>query len=325
MQKLRFQIFLILSLSLITSFFYSQINLVPNPSFESYTCCPNTSAQLNCTGNWFFSSGTTDYYNSCSPAGNMSVPWNIHGYQNAAEGNAYVGMITFQLNEPAPPFYREPVSTKLTQTLTLGQKYFVSFKSCLAIDNFESCCASNKLGALFSTIPFSNLNKPPINNFAHVYSNAIINDTINWTMIFGSFVADSNYTYITLGNFFSSSNTSYIDYKNNFPTTYASYYFTDDLKVSTDSSFVMNTNESAFDLLDGIQIFPNPSSEKLSCNINIASAIVQIFNSVGENVTIFLSIENNEIDLSRLDSGLYYLFIQNRLINKTKKIKIQKL
>jgi hypothetical protein len=41
-------------------------SLIPNPSFESRTCCPTSFSQLNCSNNWIqASSATTDYQNTC--------------------------------------------------------------------------------------------------------------------------------------------------------------------------------------------------------------------------------------------------------------------
>ena len=45
-----------------------------------------------------------------------------------------------------------------------------------------------------------------ITNNPPVYSNTVSMDTLNWTRVFGSFVADSAYTHILLGNFFADAN-----------------------------------------------------------------------------------------------------------------------
>lgn len=41
-------------------------SMIPNPSFEAYTCCPSDQAQMDCVTDWSQASGgTTDYINEC--------------------------------------------------------------------------------------------------------------------------------------------------------------------------------------------------------------------------------------------------------------------
>jgi len=304
---------------LITSFFYSQ-NLVPNPSFETYTMCPNSTSQLSYTGNWFISAGTTDYYNSCSIPGSMSVPSNIYGYQNAYSGNGYVGLNFFSLHSN----YREPLSTKLSQTLVTSQKYYVSFKVALTINNFESCCATNKLGALFSVNPFSSSFPPPIKNFAHIFSNTIITDSLYWTSIYGSFTSDSSYRYITIGNFFDSLNTGIVDYNNNYPLTLGSYYFVDEVRVSTDSNFVLASVKESEKLTNDLIVFPNPASDKIFIK-GMQNYEIELYDVFGQKI---LQIDYNVgegINISTFNSGIYILNIKTKNDQHYKPIKIQKL
>ena len=116
------------------------------------------------------------------------------------------------------PIFREYIGVKLLTPLVIGVKYYVSFKACLS-DNPSIVYASNKLGALFSTISYSvdSFCLPPCNstllppkNFAQVYSDSIITDTANWTTISGSFIADSVYQYVIIGNHFDNTHTSVI-------------------------------------------------------------------------------------------------------------------
>ncbi|MBK9285821.1 MAG: T9SS type A sorting domain-containing protein [Sphingobacteriaceae bacterium] len=291
----------------------AQVNLVPNPSFESYTCCPNSTGQLSCTENWVWVGASTDYYNSCAISGGVSVPSNIYGYQIAI-GNAYVGMNTFIIGETAPFTIREPIGSQLISPLQIGQKYFLSFKAVLTLNDFESCCASNKLGALLSTIPFSNQNPAPVNNFAHVYSNSIITDTLNWTTINGSFIADSNYNFISIGNFYTSINTQTIDFKNNYPQTTAAYYYIDDVRLSTDSLFTVQSLAKK-EINKKISVWPNPFDNLINISSSFQIKETQIFNSEGIQL-----IENNTpksvLNLSHFKSGIYTLILKDNNLNK---------
>lgn len=62
MQKFIF----IFSFLLIANFSFAQVNLVPNPSFESYSTCPDGSSQLYKATPWFNPAlGSPDYFNVC--------------------------------------------------------------------------------------------------------------------------------------------------------------------------------------------------------------------------------------------------------------------
>lgn len=307
----------------IYSFFYSQ-NLVPNSSFETYTACPWNTAQLPYTSNWLNCGASTDYFNSCAGGGFVSVPANLQGYQPGADGNGYIGLIAFALhdNGTGPTYYREPAGTFLTQTLTIGTKYFASFKVALTLNNFESCCASNKLGIRFSTIPYSTSNPAPVNNFAHIYSNSIITDSLNWSTISGSFVADSSYKFISIGNFYDTLNTAVIDYYNNYPNTYASYYYVDDVRISTDSNFVL-AGINTYDNIESVVVYPNPTSEKIFIK-GLKNSEIEIYDTLGQRVLQKNYIIGEEINISNLNSGVY-LFVIKSFNQQFKPIKIQKI
>ncbi len=73
-----------------------QGNLVPNAGFEDYTQCPDNWDQLNRVKDWFNVNGQTpDYWNSCDTSDLASVPYNKAGFQYAATGNAYAGLLIY--------------------------------------------------------------------------------------------------------------------------------------------------------------------------------------------------------------------------------------
>src|SRR5262249_45922638 len=125
--------------------------------------------------------------------------------------------------------------------------------------------AINNLGVLFSTRPycvvyddtFLNIcvlnDDAPLTNFAHVYSTQIIDDTVKWKTIEGSFIADSAYEYIIVGNVYDFAHTSYRAFRidpNHFP-----YYYVDDVCVSEDSFTCVNIKNQFIDFLaDSVNI-----------------------------------------------------------------------
>ena len=163
-------------------------NLVPNSDFEVYSSCPVALDQVYLSTGWSSYRYSPDYFNSCN-SGVLGIPTNGVGYQSAYSGNAYAGFIAFDVNGDS----REIIGSQLSQALSIGQNYFVSMRVSLA--EFQPSppqyIPCNKIGIKFSTVPFSASAPPPINNFAHVFTDSIISDTMNWITIQGSFIADS--------------------------------------------------------------------------------------------------------------------------------------
>jgi hypothetical protein len=247
----------------------AQVNLVPNPSFEEFTQCPNSSNELYKCKNWFRAASSPDYYNSCSGQGNMGVPYNIYGFQYAADGNAYVGMVTYGLNDNSYWQTREIIGCKLNSQMEIGIKYFIKFKASFTLNDFETGIAVNKLGVLFSNTQHSYIDSgstPPINNFAHFFTDSIIQDTLNWVTIFGSFVSDDNYEYMYIGNFFENSQTDRLILIDDSLQNPASYYYIDDIVVSTDSIFVLRQKPNIS--IKNVSVFINSNNELVLLNLN---------------------------------------------------------
>jgi hypothetical protein len=188
----------------------SQINIVPNGNFENYTTCPSNSSITNCNG-WLNFGFSPDYYNGCAPVG-INVPHAQMGYQYAHSGIGMAGLAGWY-NPMTSPNSHEFIGTQLSSPLVIGQKYFMSFfiNSSGYLYNWRQLTC-NKLGLRFSTVASNTLNPAPINNFAHLYTNTIYKDTVNWLKIYGSFVADSSYKYVCIGNFFTDANTDTFSY-----------------------------------------------------------------------------------------------------------------
>lgn len=305
----------------------AQTNLVSNPSFEDTTTCPTNGFMINAEG-WEPYSSSPDYYNNCVETNyGYSVPNNFAGIQSAASGQAYAGAICFIEGETDYSLNREIIGGNLISSLIIGQTYFVSFKvvSVPYTTNVASSMAINKLGALFSTVPYTNTDAstiPPIQNFAHIYTNSIITDSTNWTTIFGSFVADSNYSYICIGNFFENDATDTVHITSSaFPSA---YYLFDDICVSTDSLYSANYSYSGIDgelPTEKIDFYPNPASDFITINIdnNIEHSVI-IVNSIGEVVSSGIISEQSKVNLEHLSSGVYFIIITNK--NKSTSTKL---
>ncbi|HRD37152.1 MAG TPA: hypothetical protein PLC65_00860 [Bacteroidia bacterium] len=204
--------------------------------------------------------------------------------------------------------YREYLIGKLAFPLVIGQKYYVSFKVNRADSLFVTGYSNNKIGVKFSVNKSGNV---PINNIASYYSNTIINDTIGWTTIFGSFVSDSMYNFIMLGNFFDDLNTTYLS---DFPGLGA-YYYIDDVCVSTDSVFTIkyNTGINEFIDLNDIQVIPSNCNEYFYVNNIKTNSKIDVFDAIGRTCYTIFSVpdEVTRIDCSNWNNGFYYVRVNS--------------
>lgn len=285
-------------------------NLVPNPSFEDTLGCPQGFGQINKANGWSSYAASPDYFNSC---GNFD--FDVFGYQMPSSGSAYAGFANYVSNALYPdPNYREYLGRALTSPLTINTKYYISFKVNLTIfASVPSNCGSNKMGAMFSSVPYSSANPAPINNNPPVYSNSIITDTLNWTTIFGSFVADSAYQYLIIGNFFDNNNTDTLLLTSD--TVCSSYYYVDDICVSTDSAYCVNYATGLSELQDkpSILVFPNPAHN----SINISFPLLQnyydivIYDSFGQIFFLeqYITSKHKSINISDAQYGLLIIKI----------------
>jgi Secretion system C-terminal sorting domain len=293
-------------------------NLVPNPGFEDTVACPTgfsttTVDFITYALGWSTACNSSDYYNSCS-TGMNSVPDNIAGHYPAATGNAYCGMFVAWQGNISTPEYHEMIGAQLVSPLIIGQKYFVSFKTiCSAQSNSIWRKACNKLGVLFSTVAYHDSTPVGIHNFSHIYTDSIITDTINWTIVKGLFIADSSYTYILLGNFFDMYHTDTINFAQS--VNPGAYYFFDDICVSTDSFICNSSSEGINDLTneDEFILYPNPFQDKINITgkrkevvevtlFDIASR--KLFNKSFTNSTI--------INTEQLAKGIYIYEVRNK-------------
>jgi hypothetical protein len=299
----------VFTISIISSVLFAQINLVPNPSFENVIQCPFAFGIEDYVSDWKSARETPDYFNSCATWWGASVPTNIYGHQQAYTGNAYIGMLTYRSDSS---IYTEAASVQLNSDLTLGSTYYVSFKVSLALENSTgSMAANNKIGIQFSTTDYFPSNPIPINNFAHVWTDSIITDTLNWTIIKGSFVADSTYTHLNLGNFFDKQYMDSITYGG----VFGAYYYFDDICVSTDSTLCYQTvglneiqsNQFLFN------IYPNPVTDYFNVNQPFKEPYdLIIYNSLGQQLYQEKNIitNNKTINTTSFTKGILFIIIK---------------
>jgi len=228
--------YLLIFTVIFTNHIYAQINLVINPSYEDTVSCPTGPAQINKAIGWdkliTGGGGTPELFHTCCHPNNLcGVPQNtpFAGYQHPKSGLAYIG-IQVAANGGN---YREYIQSKLNNKLKSGDTYCVNF----FVNLYDPSTAIVKpLGAYFddgSVITYTNFGLAYANAFyqpaiPQVYNTTqVLNDTLNWMKIEGSFVATGTEEYITIGNFFPDSLSQIVSW-----TTYwGSYYYIDDVSV----------------------------------------------------------------------------------------------
>ncbi len=308
-------------LSSVGFYSFSQINLVPNPSFEDTVLCPNAGGQVYRAASWYVAEKTPDYFNSCCNYPQYNVPGNNFDYQNAASGNAYCGFYAYSTVDTN---YREKIGVQLLNPLIIGTKYYVSFKLSATKGYLNGAC--NKIGVLFSTTQYSPPNPSPTSNFCQIWTDSINSDTLHWTKYSGTFIADSAYSYLTVGNFYTNSLTDTLSFW--YINALQVYYFIDDICVSNDSIDCLEIdvrtpeiNNKDFDL----QIWPNPASHLISIKTNFNTLLIlEVLTFEGKillrkNISEEFSIWNE--DISKYSNGIYFIRLisdksnfQNKLI-----------
>lgn len=173
-------------------------NLITNGSFEAYSYCPDNLAQAHYSTGWrMYHDGTSDYFN-CTTAP-VATPANWAGYQQAAQGTAYMGCITYSAGNT---YYREYIANTMTP-MVKGAKYEVSMSVSLANN---SGYYSNNLGVWFydngpSTTISGNVSFIPQTPQIDYGKYSAVNDTALWVRLTDTFTADSAYDNLVIGGF----------------------------------------------------------------------------------------------------------------------------
>lgn len=288
-------------LSIFSSLLSAQINLVPNWSFEDTVSCPTGQTQINMATGWSSYKQTPDYFNNCNN-GQVGNPINFAGYQYPKTGNAYSGFATYAKFTSE---YREILGIQLLQSLNIGQQYYVSFYvnwTSHSLGNNINV-STNKIGARFTTVPYTTLSPVSIDNYSQVYTDSVISDTLNWTLISGFFTADSAYQYLSIGNFFTDAATTNILWDS---IAAISYYYVDDITV-VDS--IPNDVEEYNS--NKIKIFPNPARDWIVLEGKGIKSI-EITNALGSTIGSYPTTAftlRNSLNISSLCRGIYFLKI----------------
>lgn len=176
--------------------------LIPNPSFEDFSCCPTNENQLECAVSWVQASiPTTDYWHTCGVT--------CHAFTgNCAplpipDGEGCIG---FRDGKPGNSNFKEYAGACLTEQMQVGREYTIDFFTGFA-DRPDGLATSFDIG-LYATTSCSNLPFGQSSNTFGCPTNGpdwVQLDQLNlsgnneWINTVFTFVADQPYAAIVLG------------------------------------------------------------------------------------------------------------------------------
>jgi hypothetical protein len=243
----------------------AQYNLVPNPSFESYSNCPTTNNQLNYATGWINPTiSTPDYFNSCSSTFGVPSYCNCSSvFQYPKTGNAYCGIWCKNSTVNS----REYLQMQMNTTLQSGKCYVVSFYANIvnwagyACNNLGAYLSPNQVNSSSSNVLLS------YNSQIKKFKNEIITDTLNWVKISGVYTASGGENYITIGNFNDDVNTDTVLI--NGSSSLGAYYNIDDVSVTPIDSIIGGMSAKAGvdkSIAIGDSAFIGQEISNLNCN-----------------------------------------------------------
>ncbi len=256
--------FFIFSFSLFTA---SGQNLVPNPSFEEYSECPNNPGQIDRAQNWYApTTGSSDYFNSCFTTGgvNMGVPSNRLGYQEPSTGEAYAGLILFE--SAGTLVYREYLQCQLVQPLVLGQSYYFSVNVALAD---SAIYTMRDFGVHFSSDSVLSNNFQNLQVIPQItYSGGTYFDN-NWLTISGEYMAFGNEQFMTLGYFEDNTSLDTVSTGNSmdFTSNDVCYVYIDDACLSRTYDDCDKLNNINVRFGNSINAYPNPATNHVKVDL----------------------------------------------------------
>ena len=218
-----------------------RINYISNPSFEILSSCPDNFGQIDSVFSWRTlkngGGSTPDLYAECCLQPFLcGVPSSImsNSFQYPNSGKNYVGILV--AGSIYPNILREYIQSKLHKKLKAGNLYCVKFYCSLPSSLYsyiKTLGAYLDSGNISCPIPYG----LPVVSPQVFNSTLLLNDTLNWMKIEGSFIANGTEEYITIGNFFPDSTSDIVTIGT--PSNWASYYYIDDVSV-------INTNLPAY-------------------------------------------------------------------------------
>ena len=173
-------------------------SLIPNPSFENYSCCPSNHSQMSCANSWIQASGgTTDYLNTC---GYASTPSTNPPPTPLPDGNGYVGLYD---GSNASGIWKEYLGVCLGSPLVAGTQYTLQISMAAAVASGTTYTGVSNTTREFviygaancSNLPFAGSQCPTTaGGWNVVHSQMVTLSTSSWTTVTFTFTPTFNIT-----------------------------------------------------------------------------------------------------------------------------------
>jgi len=227
-------------------------NLVPNWSFEENNdSCTNNIApgffenvnfwlpkrSLQGIANASATFSTPDYYSSCFPNPSTRPPNNGFAFQYPFHGSSLVGIIYHGTNDGLHD--REAIRIRLSESLKSGVCYHAEMFVNLG-NNATYVCDHLGMACTVDSFPML-LDGSIAMPLPQVFTDQLISDTLNWTVIEGDFVASGGEKWLTIGWFF--------------PNNTITYNLIGDTTA-------LGIVTSAYYLIDAVQLYPCTDDEE---------------------------------------------------------------
>ncbi|MCF8276999.1 MAG: T9SS type A sorting domain-containing protein [Flavobacteriales bacterium] len=299
--------FTLIGLTLILSLHMQAQNLVPNPSFEEYTECPEHTGSIANALPWYNVRSSCDYYHECGSNG-AGIPIGYGGGGYASTGLAYAGFKVWCINDVSG-INREILGIELIDTLTVGETYRVEFYLSMSDSMWY---ASKNVGAYFSVVqPNEAIGSVESYQPQVQYNGEFITDKEGWTLVSGTFVAQGGERFLSIGNFDKYEDTEILFVSGGginpwYSDIYwsCSEYFIDDVSVVPSTTAVHEVAVAE----PTCTLYPNPNTGVFTIELDLKekeNAQLQVWNLAGQQVHAQLL--NRGMNALQMDAaeGLY--------------------
>jgi hypothetical protein len=290
---------------------------VPNPGFEIRTSCIYSGFHSGGAGTlppWDSpTDGTADGFDTCEVSTSTWVPNNNFGFQYPHSGHGYAGAGMY--NSSTTSYYIEYIQVELDSPLVNQENYCASFYINLANLNNVHYTALKNIGMYFSNTHTDSSIVGNLSFTPQITIPTYVTDTLNWTLVYGEYVAHGGERYIIIGNFKSQSASDTIHLSGTgLPGD--PYYYIDDVNIhccTCDSTTSLHAGVAEIKEGNEITIYPNPTSSIFTITSSDKIKEVRVYDILGNLIRNYESgIRNKEatIDISSYANGMYFVEIK---------------
>ena len=254
-------------------------NLVPNPSFETFTQCPSminvVMGQIHFAPPWSRAAWTPDYFHECGLIASVRTPSNAFGSQCPIEPDpcgssslgAYGGINSYQPGTDGGECIQTPLSSQLQGAKKYRVRFWVSLGdfSRYAHDRIGACLTPQPVVPMNALLPLV----PQVESAAGIP----LADKVNWTLISGKFTAQGGEDNLVIGVFRPINQLTVQNLGANQPQPY-SYYYVEEVSVKiADILFITaQASGSGGDMTTSLTNAPPNSPAWLYCGADLGGS-----------------------------------------------------